>query len=493
MYAAFAQAAKTGKNISLNKKMRPLEIIIPILLAIYLLWPFVTRHGHPMVIKLLPPLTLLLTITHLVFEGYRWQMIPLYVLTAAIALVNLPTLLKVDSANEPPRGWRAAASYLTLILVAVSTAVPALLPVPRVAAPSGPYQVGTQTIVLTDASRRELYSGRDEPRKFMIQVWYPAAPRSSDVHAPWMENADIFAPAIAKQINLPGFFLNHLALSKSPAFKDAPLATAEKGYPVIVFSHGWSGFAAQNSAQMVELASQGYVVVGMQHTYGAVVTVFPDGQVAPLNPNALPDSMPEPGYTDVARLLVNQWAGDISYALDYLTEQNADAASPFHAALDLTRVGVYGHSTGGGATIQFCGTDARCKAALTQDPFMTPVSQEVQEGGLRQPLLVFFSQGWRDLTDSKNNRLFDAFLPNVTTPVGVATIIGTLHYDFTDIPLLSPLAPQLGLKGDINGKLVVKILNDYLVAYFNQELKGIPSPIPFGSSADYPDLRWESQ
>jgi hypothetical protein len=57
--------------------------------------------------------------------------------------------------------------------------------------------------------------------------------------------------------------------------------------------------------------------------------------------------------------------------------------------------------------------------------------------------------------------------------------------------LLSPLAPQLGLKGPINGKRVVKILNDYLVAYFDQELKGILSPIPFGDSGDYPELRWE--
>ena len=75
---------------------------------------------------------------------------------------------------------------------------PALLPVPRVAAPSGPYQVGTQTFVLTDTCRQELYSGKEEPRKFMIQVWYPAAPRSDDIHAPWMEEADIFAPAIAE-------------------------------------------------------------------------------------------------------------------------------------------------------------------------------------------------------------------------------------------------------------------------------------------------------
>jgi predicted dienelactone hydrolase len=471
--------------------MRPLEIFIPILLVIYILWPLITRRLRPAPIKFIPPLTLLLSLAHFAFEGYRWQMIPLYVLTAATAALSLPTLFKSDSATRPPRGWKVAASILTLILLAVSTAVPTLLPVPRVADPSGPYQIGTQTIVLTDASRRELYSGQDEPRKFMIQIWYPAVPRPSNIHAPWMNRADIFAPSIAEYFEFPGFFLDHLALARSPAYQDAPIMSAEHPYPVIVFSHGWNGFAAQSSAQMAELASHGYVVVSMQHTYGAMVTIFPDGKTALNNPDALPEGMPEPGYTDAARLLVDQWSGDISFALDFLAAQNVDISSPFHSALDLAHIGVFGHSTGGGAVIQFCGTEARCTAGLAQDPFMTPVSQEVQERGLNQPFLFFFSQSWRDSTDSKNNLLFNAFLPNIPKSVGVTTIIGTRHYDFTDIPLLSPLAPQLGLKGPINGKRVVKILNDYLVAYFDQELKGIPSPIPFGDSGDYPELRWE--
>jgi hypothetical protein len=232
-------------------------------------------------------------------------------------------------------------------------------------------------------------------------------------------------------------------------------------------------------------------VIATQHTYGAMVTIFPDGETALNNPDALPESMPEPGYTDVARTLVDQWSGDISFALNFLSAQNTDTSSPFHSALDLTRIGVFGHSTGGGAVVQFCGTDARCTAGLAQDPFMTPVSQEVQERGLSQPFLFFFSQSWREITGSKNNLLFNAFLPKVPRSIGVTTILGTRHYDFTDLPLLSPLAPQLGLKGPINGKLVVKILNDYLVAYFDQELKGVPSLIPFGPSPDYPELRWE--
>jgi predicted dienelactone hydrolase len=471
--------------------MRTLEILIPILLTIHILWPLITRRARPVAVKLIPPLALLLTLAHLAIEGYRWQMIPIYIITATIAVLYIPALFKKDTANRPLRGWRETASILTLILLGISTALPAVLPVPRVSDPSGPYQVGTQTFLLTDPSRQELYSDREELRKIMMQVWYPAAPRPRDVHAPWMENADIFAPAIADYLELPPFFLDHLALSKSPAFLNTPLAPSKDGYPIILFSHGWNGFAAQNSAQMVELASHGYVVAAMQHTYGAIVTVFPDGQVAFNNPNALPETMPDPGYTDAARLLVNQWSGDLSKALDFLTEQNTDLASPFHGALDLSHVGVYGHSTGGGAVIQFCGIDARCTAGLTQDAFMTPVSLEVLDQGVKQPFFFLFSQAWADEVDSKNNQLFHEFYSHLPSPAPVATILGTRHHDFSDLPLLSPLAPQFGLKGPINGKLVVKILNDYLLAYFDQELKGIPSPIPFGPSANYLDLRWD--
>lgn len=471
--------------------MRPLEILIPILLAIYLLWPLITRRARPLLVNLLPPLALLATFAHFAFEGYRWQMIPIYILTAAVAAVNLPLLFKADSAYQPPRGWRAAGSYLTLILLALASALPALLPVPRIANPTGPFEVGTQTYVMTDASRRELYSGRDEPRQFMIQVWYPAAPRPTDVRAPWMENADVFSKAISSFLHQPDFFLDHLALAKSPAYQDAPVAPSTEAFPVILFSHGWDGFAAQNTAQVVQLASHGYVVVGMQHTYGAVVTVFPDGKVALNNPQALPEGTPEPGYTDAARMLVDQWAGDMAFALDFMTAQNADASSPFHAALDLTRVGVFGHSTGGGATVQFCGTDLRCKAGLAEDAFMTPVSQQVLDQGVSQPFFFLFSQAWRDAAGSRNNNLFDSFYAHLPAPVPVVTILGTKHYDFSDLPLLSPLAPQMGLKGPINGKRVVGILNEYLLAFFDQALKDIPSPIPFDRSAVNPDLRWE--
>src|SRR5215207_6569318 len=467
--------------------MRPLEIMIPVLLAVYLLW----RRPRPRWIQFLPAFTLLIILIHWLIEGYRWQMIPLYGLTLLLAARGL---IRLRSSTE----IRLFPSILLFILLAIATVLPILLPVPSIPVSNGPYQVGTRIYELTDASRQELYSGKDDTcpggqcqgaRRFQIQVWYPSDPSPTAARAPWLAHAEIYAPAIATYIHMPSFFLDHLKLVKMPAYKESRVAPSDAGYPVIMFSHGWNGFNAQNTGQAIQLASHGYVVVGVQHTYGAVITVFDDGTIAHNNPAALPNGAPDGEYEAAAQTLVRQWAGDLGYAVGFLEEQNSDPASPFHQSLDLSRLGVYGHSTGGGAAIQFCGIDSRCKALLGMDPFMRPVSVEVLENGVTQPAFFMFSQHWADEVESRNNQLFHKFILNVDQPLGVISIDGTAHYDFSDLPLLSPLAPSLGLKGPINGKRVTLIINDYLLSFFEFTLKGVPMDLFDESNQKYNEVR----
>ena len=458
--------------------MRPLEIIIPLALGIYLLWP----HPRLFAVRLLPALALILTLIHFAVEGYRWQMIPIYVLTT---LLGLSALIKIKS----PTDWKPLASYLTFILLAVSTALPILLPVPAIPAPSGPYQVGTRIFELTDASRKEIYSGEDEARRFIIQVWYPSEAGTSSERARWMDKAEIYAPAISGELELPSYFLDHLALVKIPAQKNADVAESDSGYPIILFSHGWTGFNAQNTGQALELASHGFIVVAVQHTYGAVITVFEDGTTVNYNPAALPKGAPQDEYEIAAHFLSNQWAGDLGFTLDYLKSQNDDSSSAFYGLLDLSRIGVYGHSTGGGAAIEFCATDSRCKALLGLDPFMRPVSYEVLDAGAPQPSFFMFSQGWwEDVDKKRSNELFQRFIPHVSDSWGVVLIEGANHYDFADLPLLSPLASQLGLKGPINGRRVTTIVNDYLLSFFNTTLKNEPSAL-FDDPNPYAEIK----
>jgi platelet-activating factor acetylhydrolase isoform II len=467
--------------------MRPLEILTPIILIIYLLWP-ITGRKRPPAVGLLPAFALVVIAAHANIEGMRWQMYPLYTFAIITFLTSIPEFMKARQDNV--QIMRPLRVLTNLVLLAISTALPILLPVPSIPTPGGPYQVGTTIYELTDDSRRELYSGKDEARRFQIQVWYPSEAGPSSERAQWMSNAEIFAPAIATFIDMPSFFLDHLALVKIPAYKESMVAPSDGGYPIILFSHGWNGFNAQNTGQALELASHGYVVIGVQHTYGAVVTVFEDGTIAHNNPSALPSGAPNEEYEAAAHKLGDQWAGDLGFTLDFMQGQSNDPNSRFFNSLDLARVGVYGHSTGGGAAIQFCGTDARCKALLGMDPFMRPVSYEVLENGVTQPAFFMFSQRWADDVNSRNNELFNVFIPNVKEPLGVISIDGTSHYDFSDLPLLSPLTPQLGLKGPINGKRVTTIINDYLLSFFDMTLKNEATHLFAGQNQKYIEVKF---
>lgn len=119
---------------------------------------------------------------------------------------------------------------------------------------------------------------------------------------------------------------------------------------------------------------------------------------------------------------------------------------------------------------------------------MRPVSYEVIENGVTQPSFFMFSQRWHDDTDSRNNELFDKFYPHAAKALGAVYIEGTAHYDFSDLPLLSPLAPQLGLKGPINGKRVTEINDDYLLNFFDATLKSGSKNL-FKNPSPYPEVK----
>lgn len=471
--------------------MRPLETAIPLLLALYLCWPLLHRRRPP-ALGILPTFTLVVIITHHRVEGMRWQMFPLYAFTVIVFFWTLPAFLRARGEGETlvrPTGRRLWRLIAALGLLAVSTALPALLPVPTLPAPRGPYAVGTFTRLLVDESRREIYSGRDEPRRLMMQVWYPAQPAPPNAKpAAWMPDAQIVSPEIAEYIGLPRFFLDHLAYAKSAAYENLPPAREGGPYPVLVFVHGWNGFRQQATFVLQELASQGYIVASLDLPYGARMVVFPDGSLARNNPAALPPSggLPQDEYEAIARKLVQQWSADIGYALDALESINTNPQEPLNSLLNMDKVGVFGHSTGGGAAIQFCGMDQRCQAGLTYDAFMRPVSLEVLQNGTPQPFLYLFSELW---PFERNTELFEGYYRRVPASNRVITILGADHYDFTDLPALSPLASQLGLKGPIPGAQVQKILMDTTLAFFDLALKGKPASLLNSLLTQYPEVR----
>ena len=448
--------------------MRFLEVVLLLLILVGVLRPFLPHHRlFNWVVLTAVPLTLL----HWLLEGYRWQMIPAYGLLLWLSLMAIGRL-RADNQPTKKRGWQITGVLAGLLIFAIAAALPYLLPVPQPLPPSGPYAIGTFSFYRVDSNRREIYS--DDPntqRELLMQIWYPASPNPDDERAAYMANSNIFGPALADFFSLPSFMFNHLNLPQTSAFADAPLAVGDETYPVILFSHGLNGFRGQGTTMVQELASHGYVVATVDHTYGNVVSVFPDGRSVFRSPDLF-DEMGDPPHT--GQTLVQVWAQDLAFMLDELTLLNEGVEGGLNGRLELSHVGVFGHSTGGGATVTFCQQDARCTAGLGLDAWLIPTPDNVESNPPNQPFMFISTPAWISEENTARGQQIFAALPNQATLV---TIAGADHYDFSDLPLFSPLTHQLGLTGTIDGALMVEILNRYVLAFFDSTLRGRPSDL----------------
>ncbi len=402
--------------------MRAFELILGILVILTSIINLVPAVSDKYKKTLAPLLLVLVAAAQLGLEGFRWQLWPLFL--GAVGLIAL-NLFQLD------KKWRFTLLGLSVLFSGISLTLGILTPVPSPYPISGPHPVGTREIHLVDPDRVELY-GEDPtaPRELMVQVWYPAAPEKSDRRASWMPGIQSAAPAIAEKLDLPSFTLDHLKYVNANAFWEAPFLISEEPYPLLIFSHGWEGFKEQNIYQVEELASHGYVVVGINHTYGAIHTLFPDGRQVAVNHDALPDGVSDQEYDRASDILSHQWSEDIDLVLDVLTELNQSKEQEWIPAgsLDLDKVGVFGHSTGGGAAVRFCLTDVRCQALLGMDPWVEPAQNQVEELVLRKPAIFMYSESWIPVAgQDRNDDLMIQIANTADNTVIQISIEGTQH------------------------------------------------------------------
>ncbi len=463
--------------------MRPFEVVLILLpLMILALGLGTPSPGKTRARVALAVLTVIALVLHLITEGYRWQMLPAYLIGADVALT---TAMLTWRPFTPPRIAPIIGRIVATLGLFVSGFLGWAFPVPDLPAPSGAFKIGTSVVYLKDERREEIYTDLvGDRREIMAQIWYPAAPAADARPMRWLSNAPVIGPAISDWVRLPDFLFDHINLINSNSYLDAPIVGAS-AYPVLLYSHGWGGFRQINQNQIEQLASLGYVVVAVDHTYGAMVTEMPDGRVI-LNKRAILPASTTPDFASRFAELANVYAQDLRFTLDQLERANA-GEGPFGARfagrLDLGRIGLFGHSTGGAAVFQACGQDTRCKAVVAQDPVTTGVDAAITSRGLTQPSLSFFSKDYLDSPSDKRTVSMLQAGKSDGYRIGIPT---AAHYDFVLTPFFSPLAPAIGLKGPIPSDRIVGLIDAYQDAFFDQYLRGTPSALLSGGSSPYP-------
>ncbi|MHC4752801.1 MAG: alpha/beta hydrolase [Planctomycetota bacterium] len=155
----------------------------------------------------------------------------------------------------------------------------------------------------------------------------------------------------------------------------------------------------------------------------------------------------------------------------------------FAGRLDTGRIGVVGHSMGGTASGQACLTDERCKAGINMDGIQLG---DMIERNMSRPFMFMH----HDNVGARNKMLNRIFFEHSEGPSYLVLIKGTRHMNFSDFSLYGygSIAQLSGVIGNIDGKRCMRILSDYVLAFFNKHLKGQDSGLLDGSSPECPEV-----
>ncbi len=226
----------------------------------------------------------------------------------------------------------------------------------------------------------------------------------------------------------------------------------EAGFPVVVFSHGFTGCNTQSVFLMDALANAGYLVLAPNHADARCGSARRTGagRWHPEEPFQKAQEWSEMTYRDRR--------ADIEAVLDAVL-----SGKPFQGVrVDAARVGVAGHSLGGYTALAVAGAwtswkDPRIKAVLALSPFNTPFLAKGNLGRMNVP--VMYQGGTLDLGISPTVRRLEGAYDRSSAPKYYVEFRGAGHLAWTD---LNPRFHSL--------------IDQYSVAFFDRYLKGRAAP-----------------
>jgi len=373
----------------------------------------------------------------------------------------------------------------------------------RIPAPTGPYAVGRTELFVTDSSRTEPFQqGLDAYRKIAVFVWYPAEPRPGAHSAEYLPHFGAIAGALGDSLTHGEFGSAVPAIASgqvhSHSLADAAVLRAHRPFPVLIFSHGFGETSLTYTAQLEELASRGYIVFAIDHPFDSYAVWLPPGRVVRFAQARWDSALALPGGAVAYQLAqVPLRTADMRFVVDQLSRLNTGASnSRFAGALDVTRIGAFGHSLGGIAAAEVCRWDARVRACLNEDADDQgrPWAGGMEALPIKQPFLFFatghsiyvsprtplptntqlagmhLSRGQYDSIVGLYQRNQDRALQSLPGSIR----IGAEHEDFTHRSFIDLRVLQAADSSELaTQRRYLGIIRKYVDAFFDQTLRGL--------------------
>lgn len=456
---------------------------------------------------------------HGIFEGFRYQMFFSYIF---VILFVVFAILKAGSKfnkDKTPRALKTAVLSFSFVALALTSFLAYALPVFELPKPMGIYDVGVKYFHLVDEKRNDPFLDKSlKKRELMVKIYYPAMKDDSKPYSFYFHNSSELIKQFAAFYNMPDFMFDHLNLVKTNSKDDLQLSDKEQSYPVVLFSHGAGTTAEVQTSQCEDMASHGYIVVAIDHTYASAATVFPDRIVT--HKEATTDF----NTADPAEIITQIMTDDAEFVIDSLYEMNRGKIDTiFKERLNLDKIGAIGHSVGGAVAYNLAINESRIKAAVNLDGvvYITPkedtknmdsflmlasdnfipsiqnresLMKKLEDLPYEEQENMLSMYGSRDVYNEAYNKAQQNIigLTEILKASGnLFTIEGSEHMKFTDIGLffgVSKLRELIGIGGKTDPAKSLEITEAVTTAFFDQHLKGETSSLE-SVVEKYPELK----
>ena len=410
--------------------------------------------------KLIISIMLIITIINIIYGKLKWHFYPIYglfLMYIVLLILDFYNLLNLET---------KVFNYIVLlglVLVILPGIFLLVFPTLKIPTPSGDYAVGTKIYEVEDVGRNETYGDVNLKRKIKYQIYYPSDKTYGFSQAKWISDGKLLTRAFARDLKLPSFILDQTASIKSNSFINAPVSDKLESFPVVFISHGWRGFREFHTDYAEELASNGYIVISIDHTYGSQLVSFKDGSIAKINREALPNFTPPKKFLAYSSALATTYGKDVLTVLDDLNKNDTHLQNK----LDLESIGLLGHSTGGGGMVYVALEDSRIKALMGLDAWVEPLKGYNIDKGLQIPSLYLRSEQWSKRPNSKYLNI----IINNSAQASLIELAKTKHIDFSMAYMYSPVTKYINFTGKLGGRKSSEIQRELILEFFNKNLR----------------------
>jgi dienelactone hydrolase len=355
------------------------------------------------------------------------------IIAVLIFMISLVTVFKVPETEWLRKLFKCIGIAICTILILMVILYPCLSSVKT----TGSFSYGSVILQLDDESRLETYANNGGCRKLSVIVYYPT-----------------------------GKYVK------------------ENSCPFVLFSHGGISIKTSNVSLFEELASHGYIVVSIDHTYQALSTMI-DGKKIGIDSGYMKELNTEDSHKNIADSYkcYQKWmeirTDDINFVIDRFISEAEKPDNGFYSLIDSQKIGLAGHSLGGSAVLGVARQRKDISAVIALEaPYMCDITGYAGDeftwntAPYRCAIMNIYSDTGYPLVGNDNKYVQNANYLYNKENVEYYYIQGSNHFSLTDLVRTSPMFCSL-LGGGYSrpGYETLQFINEKSLDFFDKYLR----------------------